>query len=202
MIRARHPHRPAHAAPAADAITAWRGELLTRRQVLLGLAGGSLAALMPTGLRAAEVDEWAVMNAVLNHLFPSEAGAPGATEINALAYLRFVVDDDSIDKAERDFLLQGTRWLEDLSRKQHGSGFVALDEGRREEILRGIETSEAGENWLSSVMTYLMEALLTDPVYGGNPDGIGWRWLGHIPGFPRPDAAHTFDRLLRDKARG
>lgn len=168
---------------------------------MLGMVGGGLAALMPVGLKAAAIDEWAVMDAVLDHLFPSEPDAPGAGEINALEFLRFVVGDDSLDPADRDFLLQGTRWLEDLSLKQHGSGFATLDESRREQLLRGIERSEAGENWLSTVMTYLMEALLTDPVYGGNPDGMGWRWLGHIPGFPRPDAAHTFDRLLADKAR-
>ena len=42
-----------------------------------------------------------------------------------------------------------------------------------------------------------MEALLTDPAYGGNPDGIGWRWLGHTPGYPRPSAATIYPRLPR-----
>ena len=35
-------------------------------------------------------------------------------------------------------------------------------------------------------MYYLLEALLADPVYGGNTDEVGWKWLGYTAGFPRP----------------
>jgi len=38
------------------------------------------------------------------------------------------------------------------------------------------------------VLGYIFEALLVDPVYGGNPNGIGWKWLEHQPGLPRPTA--------------
>ena len=42
------------------------------------------------------------------------------------------------------------------------------------------------------VMYYLAEALMLDPVYGGNPDMIGWKWLEHQAGFPRPVAGKTY----------
>ena len=64
-------------------------------------------------------------------------------------------------------------------------------------MLRQIEQSNAGQNWLSLLLTYLLEALLADPVYGGNPDGIGWQWLEHQSGFPRPPADKTWYRLGR-----
>jgi gluconate 2-dehydrogenase gamma chain len=41
-----------------------------------------------------------------------------------------------------------------------------------------------------------MEALLTDPAYGGNPGGIGWRWLQHVPGYPRPPMDKIYPELL------
>ena len=63
-------------------------------------------------------------------------------------------------------------------------------------MLRRIAASPAGENWLSTLILYLMEALLTDPAYGGNPGGIGWRWLRHTPGYPRPTPDKTYPRLL------
>ena len=50
-------------------------------------------------------------------------------------------------------------------------------------------------NWLSLLLTYLLEALLADPVYGGNPGGIGWQWLAHQPGFPTPPADKTWYKL-------
>lgn len=138
---------------------------------------------------AAELDEqqrWAQLDAVQNHLFPSEPDAPGASEINALDYLRFVVADTRLDAEEREFILRGSGWLEDLTRRETGQGFLQLNVTEREQMLRKIAASAAGENWLATLQLYLCEALLADPVYGGNPGGIGWKWLGHNPGFPRP----------------
>lgn len=174
----------------------WRNQLLTRRCFLLHLAGGSVAALFPWSATAATNTtsvvnlsaRWQVLEAVQQHMFPSERNAPGAREIGALAYLQFVVGDTSLDAEERDFILQGALWLEDMAQQLTHSSFLALSAEQREQVLRQIERSEAGKNWLSLLLLYLIEALLADPIYGGNPQGIGWQWLNHIPGFPTPPA--------------
>lgn len=168
-----------------------RERLCSRRQVLLAAAGGSLALLfgLPLGVRAAESDgDWEVLDKVQQHLFPSEPFSPGASEINALAYLASVLRDDRIDQAERDFVLHGVFWMQDLARKRYQRGFLALDASSQAELLASIAESEAGENWLSTLLNYILEALLTAPAYGGNPAGIGWTWLRYQPGFPLPDA--------------
>ena len=54
-------------------------------------------------------------------------------------------------------------------------------------LLRQIAKSTAGENWLATLLSYIFEALLAAPIYGGNPGGVGWKWLQHQPGFPLPD---------------
>jgi len=172
----------------------WRGQILSRRAFLARLAGGSLAALMPVTSLAAgsnpeeltEHERWVLLDTVQNHLFPGEPGVPGAREIKALVYLRFVVNDKQLDTEEREFILHGVSWLEDLTRKDLDESFLKLDAAKREQMLRKVASSSAGENWLSTIQLYICEALLTDPVYGGNPGGIGWKWLGHNPGFPRP----------------
>ncbi|MCP5142188.1 MAG: gluconate 2-dehydrogenase subunit 3 family protein [Chromatiales bacterium] len=189
---------------------AQRTALMTRRRFLLGLVGGSVAALFPlrgapeiaAGIApdagtAATVDTWAVLDATLNHLLPSEPDSPGASDIHALDYLRFVINDTTQDETERDFLRQGTVWLEDLSREREGKAFIDLDHDARERLLRQVAASGAGENWLSTVLLHLMEALLTDPVYGGNFEQRGWQWLWHTPGFPRPPAGKTYPELLK-----
>ena len=33
---------------------------------------------------------------------------------------------------------------------------------------------------------------MLDPVYGGNPEMIGWKWLEHQPGFPAPIEGKTY----------
>ena len=40
-----------------------------------------------------------------------------------------------------------------------------------------------------------LEALLTAPAYGGNTDGIGWRWLEYVPGFPLPGSGTRYPEL-------
>lgn len=187
----RHP-RPRRDPPSTGLATA-RRLLLDRRRFLIAAAGGSLALLFGAratpdgaGAETATGDPWATLDPVLQHLLPSEAEAPGALEIHAVDYLRGVVTDTRIDADERAFIVQGAGWLDDLARQRHGRGFGALDWDAREALLRQTAAGAVGENWIATLLTYLFEALLTAPVYGGNPDGIGWRWLEVVPGFPLP----------------
>ena len=182
---------------------AWRQSIISRRAFLLRMAGGSAAILFPPLAISATDEEqalttdqqWAILDQVQQHMFPSEVDAPGAKEINALNYLRFVIEDKQLDTEDRDFILKGAGWLEGMSIQLTKRSFLELNEEFRERVLRRIEQSDAGENWLSTLLLYLFEALLTDPVYGGNPEGIGWKWLGHQPGFPRPPADKRYGVL-------
>lgn len=135
--------------------------------------------------------QWRLLQAVQAHLFPTEAGAPGAAEIRAAVYLGLVLQVPGHDPEEAVFIREGLESLEALVRREYGRPFTGLDEGGREAVLREFEAGE-GAHWLHRILEYLLEALLTDPVYGGNPQGIGWRWLDHRPGFPRPPAAKRY----------
>jgi gluconate 2-dehydrogenase gamma chain len=62
-------------------------------------------------------------------------------------------------------------------------------------MLRGISRSTAGENWLNNLLGYIFEAMLSPPIYGGNPEGTGWKWLEHQAGFPLPKAGQRYYEL-------
>ena len=145
----------------------------------------SAIRLKATGMDAAQ---WQVMAAVQAHLFPSEARAPGAADVNAAPYLQWVLSDPSLEKATRDFIRKGVVSVMSLSRTEYGSSFPSLAIEQKEQLLRKLEAQPHGRDWLREVLTYILEATLTDPVYGGNPDGIGWKWLAHRPGYKRPPA--------------
>lgn len=168
------------------------GKRYTRRQLL---CRGTVAAVAgPQAVRAAtpanaELDItafWSTVRALQEHLFPPVEGTPSAAEINADGYLSAVLLDPRVDPAERELLSRGVHLLDAFARRRYEQPFVALDEDARETILRRIEDNPEGQRWLSLVVYYLLEALLVDPVYGGNLNGTGWRWLAHDPGFPRP----------------
>ncbi|WP_456418108.1 gluconate 2-dehydrogenase subunit 3 family protein [Thiolapillus sp.] len=141
--------------------------------------------LAATGMDASQ---WKTMAAVQAHLFPSEEHAPGAEEVNAAPYLQWVLSDPGLDAATREMFRKGVASIMALSEEAHNQAFPALTSAQKEKLLRKLESQPGGRHWLHEVLHYILEAALTDPVYGGNPDGIGWKWLGHKPGYKRPPA--------------
>lgn len=183
----------------------FQSETTSRRTFILRAAGFlTTLFLSPVIIRAAKKtssvppeDSWQTLAVVQEHLFPSETDSPGAKEINALEYLRNVTKDPTIDSDEKEFILNGVKWLNDLSLEKHKAVFTSLSQSQRTSMLREITKSKAGRNWISKLLSYILEALLSDPVYGGNPNGIGWKWLKHHPGFPRPPVNKLYWDLLK-----
>jgi len=174
---------------------------ISRRKFLAGmLMTGAAASAMPSLVLSApkystQKEPWTTILIVEDHLFPADGNGPSARDINSIAYLQAVMSLDDMDKEEYKFIHQGVGWLNDLAKETHHHAFVALQYQQREQLLHKIATTQAGENWLSVLLFYIFEALLADPVYGGNPDGIGWRWLEHQPGFPRPSESKRYYKL-------
>lgn len=170
---------------------------MKRREFLILTAGfGASAALSGKSLPAVSfppdkrlgIDDhhWKVFDIALNHLFPAEANAPGASDVHATAWLHNALLMPDVDQKQRDFMRDGVIQLEKLSLQKEKSSFLQLSESQRESVLRQMEQEGDGRAWLQETLRYILEAALSDPVYGGNPNGIGWKWLQHIPGFPRP----------------
>ena len=146
---------------------------------------------------ALEESPWPLFDAVQQHLFPSEPGAPGAHEINALGYLQSALARHDYDAVEdNNFLIAGAQFLRKRIALDYGGRRIdELDDDERETALRKMAGSTDGANWISIILYYVLEALLGDPVYGGNVDGIGWKWLDYTPGFPRPPEGKRYFEL-------
>lgn len=126
-------------------------------------------------------------------LFPNDGDGPSAEQLNGLAYLQWALTDpDNAADGDGEFIIKGVGWLDGLSEQTQGDQFITLKEEQQDKILTQISQSSAGENWLSLLIYYLIEALTLDPIYGGNPDQVGWQWLKHQPGFPRPTESTTY----------
>ena len=136
------------------------------------------------------------LRAVQEHLFPSEPDSPGAADINVSAYLETAITAPGIDPDTRNTIVNGVGRLQEASRERFDGLFNSLNYEQREQLLRYLaDMTRWGRAWLSLLLYYIFEALLSDPVYGGNPGEIGWRWLEHQPGFPRPPAGKINFRL-------
>lgn len=182
------------------------------RRLFLGQSMGLISGVAAATLVSAKVqansqsvlaEPWLTLSAVQEHLFPRISGknaSPGAIDINALEYLQVMLNTPGADSDEGDFIIKGVSWLDGVANNLAGQPFVKLNKDKRERVLKKISASTSGENWLSTLLNYIFESLLTDPVYGGNTSKTGWQWLEHQAGFPRPPANKKY--WLLDKKTG
>ena len=142
-------------------------------------------------------EPWRTFAVVQQQLFPDDGNGPSAMDLNAALYLKFVLEAEDTDQDDRAFIDKGIDWLNDLAQDTLNQVFAACSYAQQTELVSEIAKSRAGERWLAFLLTYIFEALLTDPVYGGNPNGIGWQWLQHQPGFPHPPKEKIYTELLK-----
>ena len=177
---------------------------MTRRVFLALSANGAaaLAAAALTGCSTSELrrndnqdktalaspfspEDRLLVASVQDHLLPSEPGVPGARDIGALEYLERVLMSEDSQPDDLPLLRRGASQLQQLARSLKATQFELLSSDERESILRDFEKTDTGDSWLTLVMGFVIEAYVGDPVYGGNPGGVVWAWLGHQPGSPR-----------------
>ena len=142
-----------------------------------------------------KTDPWLTLDATLNQLLPSSPTGPSASEIRATAYLHQVMTVQPTEQDEKDFILKGVGWLNGYANSEKSADFAQLSFSDKEQLLRGISRSTAGQNWLNTLLGYIFQAMLSPPSYGGNPNGIGWAWLEHQAGFPLPEKGQRYFEL-------
>jgi gluconate 2-dehydrogenase gamma chain len=178
---------------------------LSRRALLKSAAGMGVVSAIPSFslsakqqkslVQLAKTEPWLTLNATLKQLLPESATGPSAEDINALAYLHQVMTVQPTEQEEKDFILKGVGWLNGYANSEKDKNFVELTFNEKEQLLKGISKSRAGENWINTLLGYILQAMLAPPSYGGNTKGIGWQWLEHKAGFPLPEKGQRYFEL-------
>jgi gluconate 2-dehydrogenase gamma chain len=128
------------------------------------------------------------MEAVQETLWPAGDGVPGARDVNATGVLDATLADPDFPPQRLVRVRAGLVEVEALARARGAADFASLDAAAREAVLVAWRERPAGPAWLRTVLAATLEAVLGDPVHGGNPGEVGWRWAGFTPGEPRPRA--------------
>ena len=137
-----------------------------------------------------------LISSIQNILFPSDKNGPGAYDIMADRYLEWVLSDIRMDPEERDYIIIGISWVDETSDETYSVPYNKLSQEQKENLIASISTEKWGVSWLGVILNFTFEALLSDPQYGGNPEGIGWEWLQHNAGFPRPTTALLYPEII------
>ncbi len=90
--------------------------------------------------------QYALVATVAALMIPSGPADPGATEAGVVDFIDSRLADsqdrgDVFFKKRRDAYTQGLAWLDDLSRKEHGTGFLHLDAREQIDLLHRIDQS-------------------------------------------------------------
>ncbi len=156
--------------------------------------GGIVGAAVLVGVGARQYalssnagsDTFKTLAAVIDRLF-NDADGYVTSQLNVMGYFKAVLADKRINIDDREYLVNGVRWLNESAQEEFGKAFHSLKSSQREMLLKKISMLRWGDNWLYKVMGYYFETVFSDPIYGGNVDGKGWKWLDYHPGFPRPN---------------
>ncbi len=110
--------------------------------------------------------------------------------VNTEAYLTLIFNHSKVANQEKSFLRNGVQWLNEEALLLHKKMYVHLLEDERQTVLLSISKQKWGERWINKMLTFIMEATLSDQIYGVNPNSATAKWLGFEAGFPRPKEAY------------
>nr|MBL0721384.1 gluconate 2-dehydrogenase subunit 3 family protein [Sulfurovaceae bacterium] len=96
------------------------------------------------------------------------------------------INHQTFDKDIKEFVISGAK---ELISRENGQ-FINYNIEEKEIALRKFENTPKGSRWLSRIMILSMEALLSDPIYGGNIGESGWRALHINSGEPKPKSRY------------
>lgn len=131
--------------------------------------------------------EYNLITSIQDRLLPSDKDFSGAKDVNATYFLDLILNRSDADKEDINIIKQGAIEIDLLSLKVEQIYFNDLSDDKKDKILKSFfEIGKKERYFLRVMMIYTLEALLGDPIYGGNVSESGWKSLNHQAGFPRP----------------
>jgi gluconate 2-dehydrogenase alpha chain len=146
--------------------------------------------------------------AVFERMFPADPTGPGAAAIGVAVYLDRSLAGPYRDQRETYRL--GLQALDRIARRRHGAPFAECPAEQQDALLAALDAgafdADDGRDFavpdprafFQLLRLHLTEGLFGDPAYGGNRDGLGWRFLG----YPGIRLSHTPEQNLASEAVG
>lgn len=179
--------------------------------VLQPSAAATTEAAAPP-LRFFNATEAKVVIAMAERIFPADEQGPGATDAHVVNYIDgqlvggwgtgermyrqgpFLVPTDTghgwqYPLTPAQAFRAGLKALGAYTQKQYGKSFDSLSPSQQDDVLTALAgnkvdtfTEIGGLDFFTLFRQTVLEGLFEDPMYGGNHDMIGWKWVG-FPGY-------------------
>jgi gluconate 2-dehydrogenase gamma chain len=166
-----------------------------RRQMILSLLAVPAARLLP-GCQSGQAREPAPDSAFVFE--PDRRRAlsaaverilPGAVDAGVPEYIDYWLARQPFSVAPdwKPILNVGAVHLDRLARAEHRRAFCDCKPEQQDALLTRFEKGEVRAKRFNSnvffqrLVTLTLEGFLSEPKYGGNRDGVGWRFIGRTP---------------------
>lgn len=142
-------------------------------------------------------EEMNLLFALQNVLVPNGGNGPSAADVNAHQYFIWMLSDPLYPQDDKDYFIGRLNEFNDLFKEQQQQSFHQSSETIQQEFITAQLATSWVESFVSRMITVIFEAMLLDPIYGGNTNEIGWEWLEHLPGFPQPNETTKYPEILK-----
>ncbi|HFS66864.1 MAG TPA: gluconate 2-dehydrogenase subunit 3 family protein [Flavobacteriia bacterium] len=193
--------------PRPEKIKSWN---LSRRNFIRGTAAMAILSQLSI-LESCTKDfventvfdkqQFQLIQIVQNILFPKGGYGPGATDFKAHLYLIWVMQDPLIYPEDKQYILNGIKWIQETAQEEKQKNFLRLTVKEQQDLIGFIAGKKWGEGWLSYMLTLIIEAMVSDPIYGFNTDAVGVKWLHHQYGVPRPTLKTKYPDIFKTVAK-
>ncbi|MFJ1299345.1 gluconate 2-dehydrogenase subunit 3 family protein [Pseudomonadota bacterium AL_CKDN230030165-1A_HGKHYDSX7] len=155
-------------------------------------------------------EEWAFINAAVDHLIPADDLGPGAVAAGVPEFIDRQMEDPyghgklwymqgpfnteqppemgyQLEQTPRDIYRNGIASLNAWSRDKHGKVYAELEAGVQAQILHDLQGNKIkldkvpATTFFSTLLGNTKEGFFADPMYGGNKHMVGWKLVG-FPG--------------------
>lgn len=123
-----------------------------------------------------------VLEEIFNIIFPKTSTMPSAKQFKALEYLMKNISLKQFDNEDKTFIIKGVKDFTNSFPE-----FLNLEKNEKKDLIfKLIKNNDYAKLFISKLSYYGVEAMFSDPIYGGNFDKSGWKSVSHSYGIPRP----------------
>ncbi len=106
--------------------------------------------------------------------------------IDSRRYISIILNHSRVTDEDKLFIRNGVQWLNEEAVQIYRKIYTQLSKQQRQNILKSISKERWGESWIDMQLSFIMEAMFSDKVYGVNKDNAGQKWLNFSNGAPYP----------------
>lgn len=179
-------------------------EVRTETQTVEKVVEKTVVADYGQALQFFSQEQFEVVQAAMERIFPADENGPGAKDLGAaffldhqLASLWGVNGKEYMSgpfyKGEatqgyqshltrQEIYIMAIKGIQEWSQKQYGKKFTELTEAQQDEVLTALQKGEVdtfqgypAASFFSMLRTNTLEGVYSDPLYGGNKDMGGWK---------------------------